>query len=118
MKALRFYDSQRTVWTIGAGSGKWYRLVNNQWQSDGTPAGELVATIQKGWQHYMSTLDQGARCLKCGHGLPDSARFCLNCGTTAIVRTETDRTTVFCRHCGSRLAAEARFCNHCGQERQ
>src|SRR3989442_858841 len=50
----------------------------------------------------------GARrmnCASCGHDNPDSARFCLECGTPFALR---------CAGCGAELPGGAKFCLECG----
>lgn len=44
-------------------------------------------------------------CLACGHGNPDRAKFCLECGTALQLR---------CTQCQTELPAGARFCLECG----
>ena len=44
-------------------------------------------------------------CASCGHENPDSARFCLECGTPFALR---------CAGCGAELPAGAKFCLECG----
>jgi hypothetical protein len=44
-------------------------------------------------------------CASCGHDNPDSARFCLECGTPFALR---------CAGCGAELPAGAKFCLECG----
>jgi class 3 adenylate cyclase len=45
-------------------------------------------------------------CPQCQTGNPDSAKFCMNCGTAF---------NTACSNCGSSLPANARFCMNCGQ---
>ena len=44
-------------------------------------------------------------CASCGHDNPDSARFCLECGTPFALR---------CAGCGAELPGGAKFCLECG----
>ena len=44
-------------------------------------------------------------CASCGHDNPDSARFCLQCGTPFALR---------CAGCGAELPGGAKFCLECG----
>ncbi len=46
------------------------------------------------------------KCPRCYTDNPDSARFCLNCGTALAIH---------CANCGTELPANARFCTNCGQ---
>lgn len=50
-------------------------------------------------------------CAKCGAEIPDSAKFCLACGSRVV--SEAGKTR-FCMHCGTALPAGAKFCLQCG----
>ena len=51
---------------------------------------------------------EGRFCSNCGGDIPQSARFCPQCGK----RTEV--TPFLCAHCGATLRAGGRFCPSCG----
>ncbi|MEL7562667.1 zinc ribbon domain-containing protein [Dehalogenimonas sp. 4OHTPN] len=120
MKAFRFYDERQQVWTIGAGTGRWYRLDGGRWLA-GEPNSRLTATALKGWYDYFQRIGQPKGCARCGVKVPAGSKFCLNCGapvTAAPASKETGQKPVYCRQCGQPVAAGAKFCNACGTRRQ
>ncbi|MEN8614064.1 zinc ribbon domain-containing protein [Dehalogenimonas sp. THU2] len=120
LKTLRFFDENKAIWTIGAGSGKWYRRAGDKWVRD-EPSGQIVFTIQSAWHDYLRKMEQTGACDKCGAQLPALSRFCLNCGTPAQKSSASHTPVtkgVYCRNCGHELKSGARFCNNCGKVRQ
>jgi hypothetical protein len=118
---LRFLDIDGTMWTVGAGSGKWYRREGQQWLR-GQPASRLVMSVEMLWYDLLQKSRDSSGCRKCGAQLPASSRFCLNCGApvheTAKVPDAKTSRTLYCRQCGKTVAAAAMFCNACGARRQ
>ena len=53
-------------------------------------------------------------CSNCGKELPDTASFCLACGT-AIIKKAPTQQSVFCDYCGCELPEDAKFCLDCGR---
>ena len=49
--------------------------------------------------------DGGTACSACGHGNPQRAKFCLECGA---------RIAICCASCGTELPPGAKFCLECG----
>src|SRR5262249_3628050 len=45
-------------------------------------------------------------CPSCNHSNPGGSRFCLECGSSFVLR---------CAHCSTELPPSAKFCNTCGQ---
>jgi RNA polymerase subunit RPABC4/transcription elongation factor Spt4 len=121
LKVLRFLDINGAMWTVGAGSGKWYRRQDPKWLR-GEPASRLVISVEMLWYDFLQKSRESSGCGKCGAQLPASSRFCLNCGAvvakeakTAIAETSK---TLYCRQCGQIITAGAKFCNTCGARRQ
>lgn len=50
-------------------------------------------------------------CSKCNCEIPDSSKFCINCGATVSAPADTKK---FCENCGLELPKGARFCAVCG----
>lgn len=50
-------------------------------------------------------------CSKCNSEIPDSSKFCTNCGATVGAPTENKQ---FCENCGLELSKGAKFCAVCG----
>lgn len=50
-------------------------------------------------------------CSKCNSEIPDSSKFCTNCGATVGAPTENKQ---FCENCGLELPKGAKFCAVCG----
>ena len=117
LKVLRFLDINGAMWTVGAGSGKWYRRQGQAWLR-GEPASRLVISVEMLWYDFLQKSRESSGCHKCGAHLPASSRFCLNCGT-AVPETvkptnpETSKT-LYCRQCGQKLSVGAMFCSACG----
>jgi ribosomal protein L40E len=53
-------------------------------------------------------------CVNCGEPLPDSAKFCPNCGTRVQQQEQKQEKGTFCTSCGAPLAPGASFCTECG----
>lgn len=115
LRTLRFYDSARDIWTIGAGSGKWYRYSGRGWET-GKPTGELTTIIQSAWQDYVKRMTGEIKCTRCGAISNGKSRFCRGCG--ASLSAGTDSETAYCRNCGRQIRKGAGFCNFCGQARK
>jgi len=47
-------------------------------------------------------------CPNCGAKLPESAKFCMNCGTQILNNK--------CSKCGNDLPSDAKFCLNCGEK--
>ena len=50
-------------------------------------------------------------CSKCNSEIPDSSKFCTNCGATVSAPTDDKQ---FCENCGLELPKGAKFCAVCG----
>lgn len=53
-------------------------------------------------------------CPDCGTGMPDIAKFCMECGK----RLPVAEATRPCPRCGTPVAANARFCGECGLDQR
>lgn len=52
---------------------------------------------------------ESKKCAKCGKELPAGAKFCLECGA----KVDEDKV---CSKCGAKLSADAKFCPECGEK--
>lgn len=50
-------------------------------------------------------------CPKCGTSCRATAKFCRECGTKFVAKTEN-----FCPECGAKVTASAKFCGECGHK--
>ncbi len=55
----------------------------------------------------------GIKCPNCGQGLPEGAKFCLNCGNKIEVQSTKE---FFCIECGTKNPAGSKFCLNCGKK--
>jgi len=123
INALRFMDSDRNIWTIGAKSGKWYKLKGTDW-IEGQPAGLMAAVDEMLWYDHINKIEESEEhiCRKCGKKLDRDSHFCSNCG--AQVKAKTNDAVikipekVFCTNCGTNLNTESKFCTRCGTARR
>jgi ribosomal protein L32 len=123
LEDVRLYDRSGILWTIGAKSGKWYRLDGDKWVND-TPQGALYSA----YRVYEKMAATGRACPKCTRLVSNQYRFCPYCGSDmenpqpAAARKESPKpaapVVVFCRNCGKKIKAQARFCNYCGTARR
>lgn len=73
----------------------------------GSMFANAVNSVQDSNTH--SQAQSTKKCVKCGHDLPLTAKFCSECGTAV----ETDK---YCPECGSKVTASAKFCGNCGKK--
>ncbi|MGL4363088.1 MAG: SPFH domain-containing protein [Cellulosilyticaceae bacterium] len=57
------------------------------------------------------TTNEMLNCQKCGVSVPETAKFCNECGTKVEVIIPKSK---FCMECGTKLENNAKFCNECG----
>lgn len=57
-----------------------------------------------------------AKCPGCHHIIPDSQRFCGNCGfdTTKKAEEKEQKEKAVCQNCGAKLDSKSKFCPECG----
>jgi RNA polymerase subunit RPABC4/transcription elongation factor Spt4 len=124
LNAIRVYDRAGSLWTIGAKSGKWYRLNGQNWTL-GAPEGLLFSANQVN----AKLSARNTVCPKCQKPVERRFRYCPYCGAeTAQAEPATAMTQptekqavsapIFCRYCGKSMSATARFCNNCGRPRR
>lgn len=119
LKDLMLVDRQGTLWTIGAGSGSWYRRDGESW-TQATPSGDLfsVHRVIRGMQGVMP------ECPKCHSRVPRKYQFCPHCATpigepaqAQIPVPEVKPKPVDCQKCGKPVKPSAKFCTTCGAPR-
>lgn len=100
---------------MGVGLG----MITGIGNSVGTTVGGIMSdTVQKtmtpGAQQpgAQQPAAPAAKCAKCGAQLPESAKFCLNCGEK--VPPKASDAPVACPKCGAHLPPGAKFCLECG----
>lgn len=120
MKDVMLVDRDGMLWTIGAGSGAWYRREEEHWIKS-VPPTELFSAY-----NVIKGMKAGTwACPSCHSRVPDNFHFCPQCGKPR--QSDTPGQTpekpaaekpVFCRKCGKPLQPEARFCTSCGTPRR
>ena len=115
---IMVYDRDGVLWTIGAGTGAWYRRDGDSWVR-GTP----VAPVYSARRITDAIVARGRACPGCGNYYPSQYRFCPHCGTAAEGTEQQPETAqarpkaAYCRRCGRQLKPQATFCSHCGARR-
>jgi len=123
LNALRFIDINKDIWTIGAKTGKWYRLKGKEWVI-GQPISLLTSVDEMLWYEHIKKMEAPKQnlCGKCGAELYDDSTFCSKCGAPVSTTEKTARTVtqgkIFCRKCGSQIKPESKFCTKCGTPRR
>ena len=119
LKDVMLVDRDGTLWTVGIGSGAWYRYEEGKWLKS-IPPGELFSA-----HNVIRAMKTGAgECPACHSRVPQGYRFCPQCGNP-ITAEAPDRAApppaagpVFCRKCGKPLQPSAKFCTSCGAPRR
>lgn len=124
LKDLILVDRGGTLWTIGAGSGSWYRREGETWVKD-NPAGELFS-VYKVIREMKTAMTE---CPRCRNRIQRGYQFCPHCGAPAAEpaqqvaspppqRPAPAAKPVFCRKCGKPIQLSAKFCTACGAPRR
>lgn len=122
---IMVYDRNGVLWTIGAGSGAWYRRDGDAWVR-GTPHSPVYSARRI----TEAIAARGRACSGCGNYYPSQYRFCPHCGTAAestpqkpgaeqrpAAGEREQPQAVYCRQCGRQLKPQATFCSNCGARR-
>lgn len=124
MKDVMLVDRDSTLWTIGAGSGAWYRREEDNWIRS-IPSEELFSV-----HNIIKDMTRTTReCPSCHNRVPQDYRFCPHCGVSSSREKPVAKTgqppdqkaahkPVYCRKCGSLIQPASRFCIFCGTQRR
>lgn len=78
---------------------------------------QLCQSIDEGkekidnWKKEILVIKKIVECPSCGHENPDSASFCLKCGTKLVKSIDDGK---HCQNCGAPLVEGQLFCTRCG----
>jgi len=125
LKDVMLVDRDGTLWTVGAGSGAWYRREDDKWLRS-IPPGELFSA-----HNVIKDMNKATRqCPSCHNRVPQGYRFCPHCGAPVAEtaqqvaaspppqRPASSAKPVFCRKCGKPIQPSAKFCTACGAPRR
>ena len=128
---LMLVDRKGMLWTIGAGSGSWYRRDGETWVKN-EPPNELFS-VYRVIRKMKATMPE---CPSCHKRVPRDYRFCPHCGATVTAHRKPEAATappqqpasvsrpapstkpVYCRKCGKPMQPSSKFCTACGAPRR
>jgi hypothetical protein len=131
MNAIIAGDSKGNLWTIGAQTGKWYKLAGDRWLEGQPPEKLLLVVSEKDFKKAERLLDElkfeldlkafrSNSCPNCGSEFKVGDSFCARCGTS-ITKTQRQEPLPTqqankCPVCGQVLMGIPNFCIKCGRK--
>lgn len=104
------YQTGKAVEGVGIGAAQGGDASGFAGLGAGMGAGLSMAQAMMKGMEGQDLTDKSLTCHKCGKQIPETAKFCPECGAS------TSSTNTTCKKCGGKMPENAKFCPGCGDK--